>query len=573
MKMDKSRVLRVGLAVGQGTGPELADIFEKVLLQLAKPYAVQIELHRSSRVYHSYRSLLSKGNREEMHAETMRDAEHYESFCKEEAGKGTRVIFRTAITAQPLYLVREHLEAIKVERFHQGSTSILFIRDQAQGFYTGSNNYDLGKATLSRTCQFSKEVTGRIISYSLDRARQANHAVDTVFMVYKHHLFEGIFDLWATEWSKEHRVKIEFIQPDTMNRNLLASVIKGQQLMIAGNEYGDIMQVILLDMFGQGAQEVNCAENVYLHPQLSGLSEYQTVHGSADDLVGKGILNPSAVMKAAAAILEQHGHCLGVREAMDYRLQTLAQQNSATPDQGGDMSTEEFVDAVLDKLQPTLSPPEILDSKQSPRNHVMLNEKRLGMGKKTALIVMDCQNDFVVKDKHGFKGEEKNMTSLAPNIGHVVDFIRSQQQEVIFMRYLGDVKYQRPNLQYRDHMIGSEKLRCLEHSWGAELFPPLRPETNERVFDKHAVYDGFLCPDFEPYLKMRGFQHLIFVGLYGDVCVDSTARTAFQKGYFLTVISDCTATLHVPVSDCLEFMKRTYGARLLTHDRLMDMSD
>lgn len=572
MKMNGSSVLRIGLAVGRGTGPELADIFEEVILQLAKPYAIQIELHRSSRIYHSYSSLLSVDDREGIYMETMRDAEHYEKFCKEEAGRGTRVIFRTAITAQPLYLVRQHLEAIKVEHFHQGPTSILFIRDQAQGFYTGSNNYDHGKETVSRTCQFSKEVTGRIISYSLERARQANHAVDSVFMVYKHHLFEGIFDLWAAEWSKEHRVTIEFIQPDTMNRNLLASIIKGHQLMIAGNEYGDIMQVILLDMFNKGAQEINYAENVYLHPQLCGLSEYQTVHGSADDLVGKGILNPSAAIKAAAAILEHHGHCQGIEEAMDCTLQSLSQQHAATPDQGGDMSTAKFVDAVLDRLPTALSPPNNLDSKQLLRNHVVLNEGRVCIGKKTALIVMDCQNDFVAKDEHGFKGEEKNITSLAPNIGRVVDFIRSQQQEVIFVRFLGNAQYQRPNWQHRDHMMGLKNLRCLEHSWGAEFFPPLRPATNERVFDKHAVYDAFLCRDFEPYLQTRGFQHLILVGLYGDVCVDSTARTAFQKGYFLTVVSDCTATLHVPISDCLEFMKRSYGARVLTHDRLMDMS-
>ena len=130
--------VRVGYTVGRGTGKELADIFERVMTELSTCYSVQIELYRSSRVYHSYFSLLADYNDQiTIEEETLQDVLHYEDFCKKQAALGTRVTFKTAINAQSLYLVREHLQAVKVECFNQGKNSLLLIRDQSQGFYTG----------------------------------------------------------------------------------------------------------------------------------------------------------------------------------------------------------------------------------------------------------------------------------------------------------------------------------------------------------------------------------------------------------------------------------------------------
>ena len=118
-----TRTMKVGLAVGHGTGPELADVFEKVIHQLAGRRSVQVQITRSPKIYHSYFSLLSAGkygtaNSQDVIAdETMRDVAHYQRFCEEQALQGTCAIFRTAITAESLYLVRQHLEAIKVEYF------------------------------------------------------------------------------------------------------------------------------------------------------------------------------------------------------------------------------------------------------------------------------------------------------------------------------------------------------------------------------------------------------------------------------------------------------------------------
>lgn len=566
METNGDRVLTVGLAVGHGTGPELADIFERVILHLADPYSVHVQLRRPSRIYHSYLSLFSGGdNQENINKETMQDVEHYKRFCEEEAARGTRVIFRTAITAQSLYIVREDFEAVKMERFDQGQASILLVRDQAQGFYTGSN--DVGEGIVSRTCHFSKELFGRIVSYSMDRARQlwGPDAIDSIAMVYKHHLFGSTFDGWAKQLSKQYAVKVEFIQPDTMNRNLLAFGIQGRRLVIAGNEYADIMQVIFINMFGQQVQETSYAENVYLHPKLHNLSEYQTVHGSADDLVGKGVVNPTATIKAAAAILERHAGCTGLEETLNSTLRTLLRRNATTPDQGGSLSTAEFVHAVLDNLTakpsasngiPALPPPSPL-------------ETRISMGKPTALLVIDFQNDFLLP----LQKEPAKTQTLTANLHRLITAFRAHNLEVIYLRFLGDSPtHQPPNWAHRDRLL-ARKPHCLEHTAGAAFHAPelVGPRPGERVFTKRALFDSFLAEGFESHLHARGYEHLVLAGVYADVCVDATARTAFQKGFYLSVVEDCTASLHLEMGDCLDLMRRVYGARVLGCEELVGM--
>ena len=342
--------------------------------------------------------------------------------------------------------------------------------------------------------------------------------------------------------------------------------------MIAGNEWADIMHVILLHMFGQGAQEARCTENVYLHPELHGLSEYQTVHGSADELAGKAVVNPSATLRVAAAILERHAGCKGIEEAMDQTLLTLQRRGVLTPDQGGNKSSTQVVDSVLDILTTASSPAGALDHQQPPNNFLTNDESQFILGKKTAVLLLDFQNDFVTKEgiASGSGGDMDRMAGLISHIPRVLEFSRKQGHEVIFVRFLGDKRYQLPNMQHRDTILGKRR-KCLEGSWGADPHPSVKLASGEHVFNKQAHFDAFLSDEFERYLVERGYEHLVLLGVYCDVCLDSTARTAFQKGYYITVVSDCTTTLHLPFQNSLAFIERLYGARIITHDKLIEI--
>ncbi|MFF0387956.1 cysteine hydrolase family protein [Kitasatospora sp. NPDC004615] len=180
----------------------------------------------------------------------------------------------------------------------------------------------------------------------------------------------------------------------------------------------------------------------------------------------------------------------------------------------------------------------------------------------TALVVVDVQNDFCAGEVAAarFPGDPARLARVAERTATAVDRARALGVEVLFVRFLGDEAHQGPAWQRRDAALG-KRPKCLEGSWGAEFHAAL-PRPDEAVFTKLACFDAFLDPAFEPYLRSRGIQHLVLAGVFTDVCVDSTARTAFQRGFHLTVLRDCTASLHLADQDILDFMAKVYGARI-----------
>ena len=591
--LPKTNTLEVGVAVGRGTGPELADVFVKVLNQLAHHFGIKVQVHQSSRIYHSYQSLFSSGNDlQHIRDETTLDAMHYEDFCKKQAAQGTNIIFRTAFTAQSLYLVRQNLLAVKVERFHNHSAEMLLIRDQAQGFYTGLNTYSQDALAVSRTSHFDKAIFNRIVAYSLSRAHKCwgeNAGIESLTLVYKHHLFDGIFDVWAQEWSQEHNLHVRFIQPDTMNRNILTFGFNGRQLIIAGNEYADIMEVLFLDIFGQGVQETSYSENVYLSPAASELVEYQTVHGSADDLTGKGIVNPSATLKAAATILERHGLCKGAESDMSNAIETMTRQRICTPDQGGTTTTTAYVSAVLDHLTNLYSQPATLSRGQGLSITPTMTEARTSrhdcptLGLQTGLLIIDFQKDFAAS----INASSPPLSTITNNISRLLSHIRNAPShvpaslssrttprypsikdiEIIHIRFFGDPSCQPAPWAHRN-FSSNRADRCISGTEGADFVESIKPQNNERVFDKYSLFDPFMVPGFEAYLTGNRIEHLILVGLYGDVCLDSAARSGFQKGFWISVVEGCVGNLHSRLDDWQRYAGEVYGAKMLSLEEL-----
>jgi tartrate dehydrogenase/decarboxylase / D-malate dehydrogenase len=348
----------VGLAVGRGTGAEVAAVFERVLGRFAALHGRDLAVERSPRVYHSFVSLRREcGGTAEIRRRTLDDARHYEDFLRSLAAAGTGVVFRTAVNAQTLYLVRQRLRAVKVDVLDAAGARLLLVRDQAQGFYTGDNEHRPG--VVRRVTEFSREITERILDHAVDRARREwpGEGPARILMAYKFHLLDGALDEWCADYAARHRLDIRVLQPDTVNRNLITHGPADRTLLVAGNEWADIMHVVLLDRFGGGRQEDHCTRNVHLHDEVRGLVEYQTVHGSADDLQGRDLLNPAATVRAAAAVAERHAGCPGAVAAADRALGVLRANGVRTADQGGRSATSEVVDALLGLLTAPSRPP------------------------------------------------------------------------------------------------------------------------------------------------------------------------------------------------------------------------
>ena len=97
-----------------------------------------------------------------------------------------------------------------------------------------------------------------------------------------------------------------------------------------------------------------------------------------------------------------------------------------------------------------------------------------------------------------------------------------------------------------------------------KLYRAYHTPAHERVFQKRAFFDPFMVPDFENHLRSSGVEHLMLAGLYGDVFVDATARSGFQKGFWISVMQECVSNLYSRLRDWQNFAGEVYGARILS---------
>jgi nicotinamidase-related amidase len=184
----------------------------------------------------------------------------------------------------------------------------------------------------------------------------------------------------------------------------------------------------------------------------------------------------------------------------------------------------------------------------------------------TALVLVDLQNDFCTGPTAlaRFGQDPAVLDTAVAGCVRAVAGARERGVETVFVRLVGDPGHQGAAWRLRDRPLG-KRPKCLEGSWGAE-FHAVTPAPGERVFTKRACFDAFLAEGFEAHLAARGVGHLVLAGLYADVCVDSTARSAFQRGLHVTLLTDCTTALHLPYEAVLRFMRAVYGARTTTAD-------
>jgi nicotinamidase-related amidase len=186
----------------------------------------------------------------------------------------------------------------------------------------------------------------------------------------------------------------------------------------------------------------------------------------------------------------------------------------------------------------------------------------------TALVVVDLQNDFCAGPVAlaRYRKDPARLDAVTTNAARAVELARERGVEVVFVRFVGDVEHQGPSWRRRNERAGRTPT-CREGTWGAQ-FHKVTPAPGELVVTKQACFDAFLTAGFEQHLRRQDIGHLVFAGVYADVCVDSTARTAFQKGWHITLLVDCTTSLVQRDEDTVRFMADLYGARTTTHDRV-----
>jgi nicotinamidase-related amidase len=72
----------------------------------------------------------------------------------------------------------------------------------------------------------------------------------------------------------------------------------------------------------------------------------------------------------------------------------------------------------------------------------------------------------------------------------------------------------------------------------------LAPHPEEYIVTNYNTMDGFHNTDLEQILKALKCDTLIFAGVATNLCLETTVRSAFNRGYNIIVLRDCVATIN-----------------------------
>ena len=162
--------------------------------------------------------------------------------------------------------------------------------------------------------------------------------------------------------------------------------------------------------------------------------------------------------------------------------------------------------------------------------------------KKTAIIVVDLQNDFVKEGAPLFSAMGNKML---PKVADFLDKCREQEMLIIYTEHvfrpcgrdLGQFARMWPNL------IGHTAL--VDGSEGGKTHDIVAPKNDDMVIKKRG-YSAFPDTEIHTILKTCNIDTVCILGVATDICCFGTARDAMTYNYNVAFLSDLTGTFDIP---------------------------
>jgi nicotinamidase-related amidase len=118
--------------------------------------------------------------------------------------------------------------------------------------------------------------------------------------------------------------------------------------------------------------------------------------------------------------------------------------------------------------------------------------------------------------------------------------------------------------------IIKENKRFQQNNYGAEIYSMFTPTSSDLVAEGRKGISGFAGSNLDHLLRARGIRHVAVAGFVTEVCVESTIRDAYDRGYHCTLLSDCTAAHSNEDQTYVEKTIMPYFGNVLTSKELID---
>ena len=226
---------------------------------------------------------------------------------------------------------------------------ILCIRENSEGEYVGAGgrvHVGTDDEVAIETAIFTRRACERVMRFAFEEARKRSGriAAATKSNAQRHSMvfWDEVFGDVAAEYPD---IEASRYHIDALAARFITDP-SSLDVVVASNLFGDILTDIGAALQGG----LGFAASANIDPTRTYPSMFEPVHGSAPDIAGRGIANPTAAIWAGAMMLEFLGETDAARSVMTALEAVLASGDVRTPDMGGTTTTEETAVALAAAL-------------------------------------------------------------------------------------------------------------------------------------------------------------------------------------------------------------------------------
>jgi isocitrate dehydrogenase (NAD+) len=227
------------------------------------------------------------------------------------------------------------------------NVDLVVIRENTQGLYSGVEHYvDEERSAAESISIITRKGSERIVEYAFRFAKARGRR--RVTLVHKANILKatsGLFLETGRQVAARHP-EIEF--KEMIVDNCAMQLVKNPNqfdVIVTTNLFGDILSDLTSGLIG--GLGLTAGANFGQDAAI-----FEAVHGTAPDIAGKGVANPTAVLLAGVMLLEHIGERTASEKLMHALRDAIASKEANTADLGGTATTRMFTNAVLKRLRP-----------------------------------------------------------------------------------------------------------------------------------------------------------------------------------------------------------------------------
>ncbi len=220
---------------------------------------------------------------------------------------------------------------------------LIIVRENTEDLYAGLE-HTVVPGVVESLKIITERASTRIARFAFDYARrQGRKRVDIIHKANIMKLSDGLFLHCCLEVAKDYpELAVGEVIVDALCMRLVKDPTQFDVLLLP-NLYGDIVSDLCAGLVGglgvvPGA---NIGERC---------SVFEAVHGSAPDIAGRGLANPTALLLSSVAMLDRSGLAREARRVEGALHKVLAEGKWLTRDLGGTAGTLDFTKAIIDSL-------------------------------------------------------------------------------------------------------------------------------------------------------------------------------------------------------------------------------